>query len=145
MSEHATIHVMRLIFASTIMRQYAIIYFEYGQFNRCGNIYPLVYLSKHLISNGNILRKNSPLPNKANTHRISYLTNLFWQDQSYRMSYSMGFIRTDTFQAGKLCVFFVYVCFVNAWCFCRFTSSEPPISFFWHSISIPFCWSSSFY
>lgn len=105
MSEHATIHVMRLIFAFTIMRQYAIIYFEYGQFNRCGNIYPLVYLSKHLISNGNILRKNSPLPNEANTHRISYLTNLFWQDQSYRMSYSMGFIRTDTFQAGKLCVF----------------------------------------
>lgn len=39
-------------------------------------------------------------------HRpISYLTNHFWQHWSYRMSHSIGFIKSDTF-----CTFIVLLC-----------------------------------
>lgn len=82
----------------------------------------------------------------VNTQPISYLTNLFWQDQSYRMSHSIGFIKSDTrFERFFLSIMHTvamwlrvpFVCAVvscrNVFCWQRKKKNISLISFFRHS------------
>lgn len=46
-------------------------------------------------------KKENGFPSRRKRTYISYLTNDFWQDQSYRMSNSIGFIKTDTFPTSR--------------------------------------------